>query len=222
VAPKPRPTMSDVFYEIIRLIGRHPFWVSSRPLVIGDEHTRRGSAFLIAANHQSPFDVPLIIRHARRRVDFVSIREVFEKPFLGTFYGAMNAFPLDRSRRDPRTIRIILDRLARGRVVGMFPEGGFRKGAANVVHSRQIRPGIGRIAVLANVPVVPCVIVGAGQYARWTNWVPWRRVRYGIIFGEPIVGGDADAIEATLVDRLVSLHHELATRLGEGVPNAPN
>lgn len=213
--------MSDAFYDIIRLIGRHPFWVSSRPLVLGAAHTERSGAYLIAANHQSPFDVPLIIRHARGRVDFVSIREVFDKRWLGAFYGAMNAFPLDRSRRDPRTIRIILDRLSRGRVVGMFPEGGFRRGAASVVHSREIRPGIGRIATIAHVPIVPCVIVGADQYARWTSWLPLRRVRYGIIFGEPIRGDDPDAIEATLVDCLVELHRELATQLGVSVPIDP-
>lgn len=211
--------MSDAFYDAVVLLGRHPFWLSSRPTVIGAEHTRLEGAFLIAANHQSPFDVPVIMRHARRRVDFVSIREVFAHRLLGAFYGAMNAFPLDRSRADAKTVRVILDRLARGRVVGMFPEGGFRRGAASVVHSRSIRPGIGRIAQLARVPIVPCVVVGAEDYGRWTSWLPLRRIRYGVIFGEPIPSdvGDAEAIERLLVDRLVALHGELAATLGRSI-----
>ena len=211
--------MGDAFYDAVVLAGRHPFWLSSRPVVIGAAFTRRAGAFLIASNHQSPFDVPIIMRHARRRVDFVSIREVFARRWLGAFYGAMNAFPLDRTRADPATVRTILDRLARGRVVGLFPEGGFRRGAASVVHARAIRPGVGRIAQIADVPIVPCVVIGAEDYARWTSWLPLRRVRYGVIFGEPIapdVGGAA-AIEATLVDRFVSLHARLSHDLGRQI-----
>ena len=147
-------------------------------------------------------------------MDFVSIREVFDHRLLGAFYGAMNAFPLDRGRADSKTVRVILDRLSRGRVVGMFPEGGFRRGDASMICTHAIRPGIGRLARIAGVPIVPCAIVGADVYARWQSWLPLRRVRYGIAFGEAIESnGEAEAVERTLVDRIVALHAELVTRL---------
>jgi 1-acyl-sn-glycerol-3-phosphate acyltransferase len=210
--------MGDLFYDAVRLVGRHPFWASSRPVVLGAEHTRRAGAFLIAANHQSPFDVPVIMRHARRRVDFVSIREVFQNPLVAAFYGRMNAFPLDRSKADPKTIRVILDRLNCGRVVGLFPEGGFRKGPASVVHTGTIRAGVGRIARIAGVPIVPCIVIGAEAYGRWQSWLPLRRVRYGIIFGPPIPPDSTPAeIERVLVERFQTLHATLASRLGYGI-----
>src|SRR5437870_5041887 len=118
--------MSDWFYRIVVLIGRFPFWVSSRPIVLHAERARREGAFILAANHTSPYDIPALMRHAPRRLDFVSITEVFRNPFIAWFYSHMNAFPHERSRGDPKTVRIILDRLSRGRVVAMFPEGRIR------------------------------------------------------------------------------------------------
>jgi 1-acyl-sn-glycerol-3-phosphate acyltransferase len=202
--------MSDLFYDTLFTLGYPVFWVTGSPVVIGGEVTRRDGPFIVAATHSSAYDIPLLMRHTHRRLDFVSSTEVFAFWFARWLYGSMNAFPLDRSRPDPATVRIILDRLARGRVVGMFPEGGFRKGKASVVHSRKIRSGIGRIAQLANVPIVPAVIINSEVYSRFSSWLPLRRTRYGIFYGSPIDAvGESDEIEEKLVDAFVMLHEQL-------------
>src|SRR5260221_7805481 len=103
------------------------FWTTSRPIVLHAERSRRKGGYILASNHPSPYDVPLLIRHSRRKLDFVSTVEVFQNRFAAWFYGSMNTFALDRSKPDGATVRVILDRLGRGRVVAMFPEGGFRK-----------------------------------------------------------------------------------------------
>jgi 1-acyl-sn-glycerol-3-phosphate acyltransferase len=66
-----------------------------------------------------------------RLLDFVSITEIFRKPLVAWFMSRMNAFPLDRSRVDSGTTRIILDRLKRGRTIVMFPEGNIRTAATS-------------------------------------------------------------------------------------------
>lgn len=208
--------MSDLFYDTLVLIGRHPFWLSSRPVVHNAAVTDRPGAYILAATHTSPYDIPLLMRHTRRRIDFVSIVEVFRNPFMAWLYGSMNAFPLDRSRPDSPTVRIILNRLARGRVVGMFPEGRFRRGEDSVVYSRQIRPGIGRLAQMANVPIVPAVVIDSAAYGRWQAWLPLRRTRYAVAYGDPIepTVGNAATIEQKLIDTLVSLHQALSNETG--------
>lgn len=212
--------MADRFYRTVRFVGRSAFWVSSSPLIIGEEHTARAGGFLLAANHQSPYDIPLLIRHTARTVDFVSIVEVFRNPLVGWFYGSMNAFPLDRSRPDVPTVRTILDRLSRGRCVGLFPEGGFRNGGASVVHSLRVKPGTARIARIANVSIVPAVIIGSGDYRRFSAWLPTRRTRYGIIFGQAIPPGEDDAAgDAFIAQRLAELHQTLSEQLGRSIPN---
>ena len=208
--------MSDLFYNLVWYVGHHAFWLTSTPTVVGAEVTRRPGAFILASNHAGPYDIPLLMRHTYRNLDFVSIVEVFRNPVVGWFYGSMNAFPLDRTKPDSPTVRIILDRLAKGRAVAMFPEGGFREEADSVVTGGRMRSGIARLAQLANVPIIPAVIIGSNQYRRLPAWIPIRQTRYGIIYGQPLeVRSDlpkteaAQELEARLRQSFVQLNVEL-------------
>jgi 1-acyl-sn-glycerol-3-phosphate acyltransferase len=212
--------LSDLYYDIVYGIGTSIFWTCSRPLVLHRERGDRQGAFILAATHLTPFDVPMLIRHTPRRLDFVSIVEVFRNPFVAWFYGNMNAFPLDRSKPDGPTVRIILDRLQRGRAVAMFPEGGIRAMENSVLSGGRMRPGVGRLAQLANVPVVPAVVLGAASFSRVSAWMPHRGTRYGVIYGEPIsLQPELDKVEATKVmeerlrEAFLSLYRELKTAM---------
>ncbi|MGH7245224.1 MAG: lysophospholipid acyltransferase family protein [Phycisphaerales bacterium] len=206
--------MSDLFYRAVRFVGTGVFFVSSRPIVIDAQFVPTSGPLIIASTHESPFDVPLLIRHTPRLVDFVSVTEVFRNPMMAWFYGNMNAFPLDRSRADPKTVRTILDRLAAGRAVGMFPEGGIHSGADSLVQTGRIRKGLGRIAELSQAPVVPCVILNSAEYRGFVNWLPLRHVRYGMIYGPPLVPrGDPDELEREFLSEIVRLHAILRERL---------
>lgn len=214
--------MSDLFYSFVHAVGSPIFWGSSRPVLMHAERTNRPGPFIIAANHHSPYDVPLIIRHSRRKLDFVSIVEVFRHPFVRWFYGSMGAFPIDRSQPDGPGVRTILDRLKRGRVVALFPEGTIRRPEASVTHGGKFRPGVARLAQMAGVQILPCVVVNSGVYARVSSWLPLRRIRYGIIFGEPIsIQTDLDktaavaALESELKDAFIRLYGELTKKMGK-------
>ena len=208
--------MGDLYYNVVHAIGSAIIRVSSRPTILHRERLDRPGAYLLASTHLSPFDVPLLMRHAPRKLDFVSIVEVFRNPFVAWFYGSMNAFPLDRSKPDGPTVRIILDRLERGRVVAMFPEGNIRRLEDSVLNGGRMRPGAARIAQIANVPVLPAVVVNAHAYQKIGAWLPLGRIRYGVIFGEPIrIRNDLEKteanklMEADLRAAFVSLHREL-------------
>jgi 1-acyl-sn-glycerol-3-phosphate acyltransferase len=218
--------MSDAFYTFVKGIGTPAFWVSSRPIVTGLQHIPPSGPCIIAATHQSPSDVPLLIRHSPRHLDFVSIVEVFRQPLVGWLYHNLNAFPLDRAKADPATVRVVLDRLRQGRVIAMFPEGGFRHGARSVVHGGSIRPGIARIAALARAPIVPCVVLNSLLYARFQSWLPLRQTRYALAFSAPILPEAADTtgerVEARLVSELRALHARLLAQSGLTDLNAPS
>ena len=55
------------------------------------------------------------------------------KPFVGWFFNALNAMPLDRGKVDSKTVRTIVGRLQAGRVVGIFPEGSIRTPESSVL-----------------------------------------------------------------------------------------
>lgn len=178
--------MSVLFYRAVRLVGSAIFRVASRPLVLHRERAARPGAFLLAANHESPFDAPLLIAATPRVIYWLSIVEIFRHPFARWFLGSMLASPLDRSRADPLTVRKIARHLRAGRVVGLFPEGGVMRGADSVLHGGPLKDGIARLAELAGVPVLPCVVLGGGQFHRWTSWLPLFRTRWAVAFGEPL------------------------------------
>lgn len=208
--------MSDAFYRVVRFFGSHPFWMSSRCVVTGLEHIPRSGPAIIACTHSSPFDVPLLIRHSPRLLDFVSIVEVFENPFVAWFYGSMNAFPLDRHKPDAPTVRTIFSRLEQGRAIALFPEGAIRRGDGSVIRTRTIKPGVGRIANRAGAPVVPAVVINSVAYARAKGWLPTRATRYAIAFGPPIAPTqDPEDIERSFVAELVRLFDTAAAGLPE-------
>ena len=215
--------MSDRFYNFVWGAGCHVFWLTSKPVVIGADRTKIDGPFILAATHSSAYDIPLLIRHTRRVIDFVSTVEVFSQGKLfAWFYRSLGAFPLDRSKPDAPTVRTILDRLANGRVVAIFPEGGIKKEQHAVYNTRKMRPGIGRIAKLANVPIVPVVLLGSIAYSKWWSWLPIRQVRYGVIYGEPIVPDQNDlATEELLIARFVSLNGQLRDKMNARVSETP-
>jgi len=209
--------MGDLFYNTVCTIVRPVLRATSRPLIIDLHLVPRTGPVILAATHQSPFDVPVLMRHSKRPLDFVSVTEVFRNPLVAWFYGNMNAFPLDRWRPDAPTVRTILSRLKAGRAVAMFPEGAIRSGVDSVVHTRRIRKGIGRLALLSRAPVVPCVIINSDAYARVAGWLPFRQTRYGIIYGNPLdPSEDPDKLEEAFLGEIVRLHAVLSERLNAG------
>ncbi len=181
---------------------------------------RAEGAFILAANHTSTFDVPLIARHSRRDLDFVSITEAFDYRFGAWFFGSMNAFPINRSKPDFRGMRVILDRLKRQRAIAIFPEGHIRAPEDAIIHGGKIRPGTGRLAVISGAPIVPCVVVNSAPYNKIVAWLPHRRIRYGLIFGEAIsVPKDLEKTEAAqrlereLQEAMIRLYQELISQM---------
>lgn len=211
------------FYHLVCAICQPALSVSRQAVTMGLNNLNGTSgAFLVAANHSSPYDIALLLSHARRYLDFVSSKEAFQNPFTRWLYGGMGAFPLDRSRPDATTVRTILERLKHGRVVAMFPEGGVRLGEKSLLGNGSVRRGLGRICMLAQAPAIPVVIVGSEKYANPTAWLPFKRTRYGIYFGQPIAPPppDADdavtrAFEAKYVEAMRRMHGELLRIMGE-------
>ena len=162
------------------------FGYSSRIHVIGAVHLNRSGGFLLAANHISHFDPFIISSVVRRKIDWMAMAEFFPYPVLGFLLRAVDAFPADRNRADRATIRSAIERLKKGRIVGLFPEGGIRDGARSLLEGAPLRPGASTLAHIAGVPILPCVIVGSDRLYSKKRWLPLRRTPVWIAFGNPI------------------------------------
>jgi len=162
------------------------FGYSSRIYVVGCQHINRAGGFLLASNHISHFDPPIISSVARRKIDWMAMAEFFPVPGLGHFLRAVDAFPAARDRADRKTIRSAIKRLKDGRIVGVFPEGGIRDGACSLLEGAPLRAGASTLSHMASVPIVPCVILGSDRLYGKRNWMPLRRTPVWIAFGQAI------------------------------------
>jgi len=144
---------------------------------------------IVAANHISFWDPPLVGAAMRRESYFLAKEELFATPLLGPMIRSVNAIPIRRGVADLSGLSRALDALKRGAALLMFPEGSrMRDGELHPA-----RPGVGMIAVHADVPIVPCYISGSNHPRRW--W--FRRTRVRIWFGvarpwKDLVGPEID------------------------------
>ena len=166
-------------------ISKFVLWVSFRLgfglEIRGQEHVPRRGGCLIAANHTSFLDPPLIGATSPRRVSFMARATLFDQPLLGWYMRHVGVFPVVRGEGDLAAIREAVRRLRHGDVVALFPEGGRQPSGQLGLAKR----GIGLLAVTAQVPIVPALITGTFQ-----AWPPGakrlRRAKIRIAFGEAI------------------------------------
>src|SRR5256885_2381646 len=192
--PRIRNTSSFMIGKIFHSIANRTaalsmkllFGYSSRIYVVDCEHINRTGGFLLASNHISHFDPPIISSVARRKLDWMAMAEFFPMPLLGHFLRAVDAFPAARDRADRKTIRTAMERLKHGRIVGVFPEGGIRDGARSLLGGAPLRAGVSTLAHIAGVPIVPCVILGTDRLYAKRSWLPLRRTPVWIGFGPAI------------------------------------
>jgi len=189
-AHKPRHTrnaqMKRAVYYAGKFLVKCVFGLVARIHVIGRQNANCAGGFLLASNHISHFDPFLISLSVRRKIDWMTMAEFFRPPALGVFLRSIDAFPAERDRADLKTIRAAIDRLKTGRIVGLFPEGGIRDGARSLLEGAPLRPGAATLAQIADVPVVPCVILGTDRFYSKKQWLPFRRTPVWVAFGKPI------------------------------------
>jgi len=178
--------MKTGVYHAGKFLVKFVFGCVARVHVLGDENANRVGRFLLASNHISHFDPFLIGLCVRRKIDWMTMAEFFRPPALGFLLRSIDAFPAERDRADLKTIRTAIDRLKTGRVVGLFPEGGIRDGAGSLLEGAPLRPGAATLAQIADVPVVPCVVLGTDRFYSKEQWLPFRRTPVWIAFGKPI------------------------------------
>jgi len=171
--------MSDTFYKFMVGLCYLPYVICHKPTIIGRENFKKiDGPMIVVSNHTSPYDIAILMYIVPRLVDFVSTHEIIDSK-AGWIYKSANAFPLDQSRPDPQTVRGIIDRLKRGRTVGMFPEGALSFQDKSVLHGGPLLPGLGRIARLSKAPLVPIAIENSLTFARLGAWLP-NQAKYGV------------------------------------------
>jgi 1-acyl-sn-glycerol-3-phosphate acyltransferase len=120
--------------------------------------------YIIACNHQSYTDPPMIAAVVKARFSFMAKKELFARnPFFALLIKACGAFPVERGAKDNSAIERAVYDIKRGRVFVIFPEGTRSKDGT----IGRAKSGVALIAANAGVPVLPvCIVYGLGGKKR--------------------------------------------------------
>jgi len=157
--------------------------------VRGREHIPRSGGLIVASNHVSFWDPPLVGTAAVRELHFLAKEELFHPPAFGALIRRFNAIPIRRGMADLSGLSRALEVLKTGGALILFPEGTrMRDGELHPA-----RPGVGMLAVNADARIVPCFISGSNRASRWM----FRAARLRVWFGPPrtwreLAGDQAD------------------------------
>ncbi len=168
----------------------------SRPQQLGE----RG--LVVASNHFSSWDPPVMGVSVRRQVNYMAKKELFEAPAMQVLLAGLRAFPVDRSRNDIGAIKEAMRRLAEGRAIGIFAQGTRASSDAEALD------GAAFLASRAKVPLQPAAVFREGR-------------RFVVRFGEPIEPSgksraDVRAATVELSRRINALLPESMPRLRVG------
>lgn len=125
--------------------------------VKGEENMPAGPV-LIVSNHQSNFDIPVLMSSLKKPAGFLSKVEVKKMPFLPHWMEVMNCVFVDRKNRRQAVLSLKdgAEKLKAGHSLIIFPEGTRSKGE----DLAEFKTGALRMAAGAGVPIVPVAIDG--------------------------------------------------------------
>jgi 1-acyl-sn-glycerol-3-phosphate acyltransferase len=170
-----------VLYATLKLLCRGTAGAFFRYRAFGSANVPATGAALLAANHASFLDPPLVGVGTPRPLHFLAKAELFRVPLLGSLVRRLNAHPVEREGADMGALRLALALLREGQALLVFPEGtrgdGERLGPA--------KAGVGMVAALSEAPVVPVYVHGSGRALPRGARYP-RVTRISVTYGEPL------------------------------------
>lgn len=165
-----------IAYELLRYLARIVFFFTMRIRMRGLYNVPRKGPYIIASNHLSWLDIPLVAMCVPGKVIYMAKEETFTGN-IGWVTRFLGAFPVKRGEGDRQAMRAANDLLKRKKVLVIFPEGTRSK-----THTlAKAHAGLGMIALRAGVPIVPVAIYGSEN--------GWKKfgARVTISYGEPIL-----------------------------------
>ena len=135
------------------------FLVFGRWRVEGRGNVPARGGVILASNHVSYADPPLLGTACPRGVFFMAKKQLFRMPLLEPLLPMIHAFPVRRGRLDRTALKRALRLLERGRVVAIFPEG------MRSPNGRLQTPELGTalVALMSGAPVVPVALIGSDR-----------------------------------------------------------
>ena len=176
------------------------YWISHgiarnvlQQLVIGDvaglKNIPADGPCILAVNHASHFDPPLIGCLVRRRITFFARRTLWANKVASWWLDSVGTIPVDRDgASDIKAMKNTLLTLKMNGLLSLFPEGTRSRDGA----LQPAKPGIGLIAAKSQATVVPCRIFNSHRVLSRESALPNLNLSVHLTYGAPLQPGDYD------------------------------
>ena len=164
---------------------------------------------ILAANHASFIDPPLVGSGVTRPLNYMARDTLFRFPVAGAILRSWSAIPVDREGGGGAGLKAILDRLLAGGAILLFPEGTRTRDGK----LQPGRAGIGLAVIKSTAPVIPVRVFGTfeafGRHVR----IP-RPHRIAVKYGRPLFFAELRA-EAKICSkpRLKEIYQQVADEI---------
>jgi 1-acyl-sn-glycerol-3-phosphate acyltransferase len=187
---------------------------STRVKVIGAENVLVGKPQIFMANHQSDFDIFIVLGFVPEQFRWIAKKELFKIPLFGKAMRNAGYIEIDRHNHAKalKSLDLAAAKIREGKSVMTFPEGTRSKDGT----LKPFKQGMFHLAIKSGVPVVPVSIVGAGTI------MPRRSLRINpgkvtMIFDKPIdVSGYSIENRAQLIERVRNV---ILSNYNRGIPS---
>lgn len=174
--------------------------------VCGIENVPKTGGVLFVANHQSNFDIPILVGHVPRDKGFIAKLELLKVPSFRRWMKHIGCIFIDRNdpRQSLRAINEAAERLKVGHSIVIFPEG--TRSADGTVGP--FKAGGLKLAMKARVPIVPVTISGSKNIMpKGSSLIKSARVE--VIVSPPLImdelkGMDSNQISEKVRDIIIS------------------
>src|SRR5579859_7378203 len=136
---------------------------------------------ILASNHASFLDPPLVGAGIKRGINYLARENLFRFPILGWILHQWQVVPVDREGGGAKGLKAILDRLLAGGAIILFPEGTRTRDG----QLQPARSGIGLTVIKSEAPVVPVRVFGT--YEAWGRHVKIPKPHRVVVkYGQPM------------------------------------
>ncbi len=199
----------NLSYRIGWMCFRAMYATYFRWRVFGAENVPLTGGVILASNHASFLDPPLVGGGLKRDINYLARESLFRCPGVGALLHSWNAVPVDREGGGAAGLREILNRLIAGGGIILFPEGTRTPDGK----LQPARSGIGLTVIKSEVPVIPVRTFGTFEAFGRNHKFP-RPVSVAVKYGRPMMFGTLRA-EANTCDkaRLKQIYQQVADEI---------
>ncbi len=172
----------------------------------GSENIPSSGGAVIASNHISYFDPPIVGSGTKREVYFLAKKELFGKWYSPLLISNLNTIPVRRGRFDRASYLKAIEIAKRGEILVLFPEGTRSKDGK----LKAGKTGAAKVSIEAGVPVIPACIRNSNRIKQ----VLFSADRVEVLYGKPIYPSEFDSNQSEK-ERLTQFTAEIMRRIGE-------